>query len=83
MTAGGDDAGHGGLFSNLVVRRYCGTLVSSSFIQILGVPSPVSTKNLSSLKRSTEDFEAYPLLNKKLELDLGNDLLQLIRSFFL
>lgn len=65
------------LFSNLVARLI-GSPVSSSCIQIFGVPRPASTKNISSLKRKrkTEDCEAFPLHNKKLELDLGNDRLQ-------
>src|SRR4051812_33090371 len=57
------------LFSNLVARLI-GSPVSSSCIQILGVPGPASTKNISSLKRKrkTEDCEAFPLHNKNLEL---------------
>ncbi|KAK4372651.1 hypothetical protein RND71_008035 [Anisodus tanguticus] len=63
------------LFSNLVARLI-GTPVGSSCIQILGVPSPASTKNISSLKRKTSDCKAFPLHKKKLELDLGNDRLK-------
>ncbi|KAI5673232.1 hypothetical protein M9H77_13596 [Catharanthus roseus] len=42
------------LFSNLVARLI-GTPVSSSCIQILGVPSPASTKNIYSLKLCREN----------------------------
>ncbi|TQD69937.1 hypothetical protein C1H46_044529 [Malus baccata] len=59
------------LFSNLAARLI-GTPVGSSCIQILGVPGPASTKNISSLKRKTSDCKAFPLHKKKLELDLGN-----------
>ncbi|KAK9081077.1 hypothetical protein Syun_031249 [Stephania yunnanensis] len=63
------------LFSNLVAR-WIGTPVGSSCVQIMGVPSPASTKNISSLKRKTTDCKAFPLLKKKLELDIGNDRLK-------
>ncbi|CAJ2672518.1 unnamed protein product [Trifolium pratense] len=41
------------LFSNLVMAWLIGTLVSSSCIQVLGVPVPASTKNLSSPKHNS------------------------------
>ena len=50
------------LFSNLAARLI-GTPVGSSCIQILGVPGPASTTNLSSLKRTTSDCKALPLDN--------------------
>jgi hypothetical protein len=63
------------LFSNLVARLI-GTPLGSSCILILAVASPASTKNISSFKRKTSDFKAFPLHQKKLELDLRNDRLK-------
>ncbi|KAI5680851.1 hypothetical protein M9H77_02078 [Catharanthus roseus] len=70
------------LFSNLVARLI-GTPVSASCIQILGIPSPAFTKNISSLKRKTSYCKAFPLHKKKLELDLGNDMESKTKNYVL